>query len=104
MNLRRGLLRLWVVFSMAWIIAVGVHAYSVWPKNISNPWAAAYRSVGPAPDLPEKATTEEILENLNWLGARPFVRPHLEWALGPPVAVLIIGGALSWAIAGFRRE
>jgi hypothetical protein len=25
MNLRRGLLRLWVVFSVAWIIAVGSH-------------------------------------------------------------------------------
>jgi hypothetical protein len=46
MNLRRGLLRLWVVLSLAWIIAVGFHAYSVVANacrrlmdHISGAWA-----------------------------------------------------------------
>ena len=45
-NVRRGLLRLWLVFSIAWIIAVGVHAYSVWPTNIMTGLMSHYARVG----------------------------------------------------------
>jgi hypothetical protein len=35
MNIRRGLLRLWLVSSIAWIAAVGYHAYTLsWPAPL----------------------------------------------------------------------
>jgi hypothetical protein len=58
MNLRRGLLRLWLVFSIAWIIAVGFHAYRLWPTPI-GPWTYFQASKGDYPviqkeDLPKE--------------------------------------------------
>jgi hypothetical protein len=35
---------------------------------------------------------------------RDVIARHLEWAFGPPMAVLIIGAALWWAVAGFRKD
>ena len=105
MNVRRGLLRLWVVFSIAWIIAVGVHAYSVWPTTIGRLWPAYQADVGAAPVVQtERPAAEELLGRLQRGIARAIIRPHLEWAFGAPIAVLIIGAALGWAIAGFREE
>ena len=104
-NVRRGLLRLWVVFSIGWIIAVGVHAYSVWPTNIGGLWTAYQAVVGAAPVVQkERPTAEELLGRLRRGIARAIIRPHLQWAFGAPIAVLIIGAALGWAIAGFREE
>ena len=75
MNLRRGLLRLWVVLSIGWIAYVGVGAINYYYG--SEVWASLERSI------PTR---------------------FIEWALVPPVAVLIVGAALGWAIAGFREE
>jgi hypothetical protein len=76
-RLRRGLLRLWLVLSLGWIAGVGYHAYSVWPNNVGLSYA--YRMlVGLAPN-------------------------HLTEALGPPVGVLLVGLALWWVAAGFRK-
>jgi hypothetical protein len=33
---------------------------------------------------------------------RKIIRSHLEWALGPPLAILVVGASLGWALAGFR--
>ena len=35
---------------------------------------------------------------------KPSPGPGIEWAFVPPVAVLLIGAPLGWAIAGFREE
>ena len=104
---------MWVVLSIGWIVAVGCHAYSVWPTNIGGLWTAYQVLVGAAPVVQkETPTAEESLESRRQelLGrlqrgiARGIIRPHLEWAFGAPIAVLIIGAALGWAIAGFREE
>jgi hypothetical protein len=36
MNLRRGLLRLWMVLSIAWIITVGFHVYTISASNVRH--------------------------------------------------------------------
>ena len=95
MNLRRGMLRLWTVLSIIWIIAVGVHACSVWPEHAD--WGTAYRALAWSDWLTEREM------RLSQLEARLVIWPHLEWALGPPVVVLIAGIALGWAAAGFRK-
>jgi hypothetical protein len=112
MNLRRGLLRFWVVLSLAWIIAVGVHGYlQLGEPGLWGTYQVAKALVGSNPfdkRWPATATQEEkreeMLEKVQWLEARIEVRPHLAWAFGPPLAVLIIGAALGWAVAGFRRK
>jgi len=113
MNVRRGLLRLWLVLSIGWIIAVGVHAYSVWPTNIGGLWTAYQALVGAAPIVQKETPTveelresrqQELLGRLKRGIARAIIRPHLQWAFGPPIAVLIIGAALGWAIAGFQED
>lgn len=108
MNLRRGLLRLWGVFSIAWIIAVGFHAYRLWPTPL-GPWTIFQAREWSYPVIKEedvpppwelKPFEEKIaVEREGWI-----VRSHLEWALGPPVFAIIIGAALWWAVAGFRRD
>jgi hypothetical protein len=102
MNLRRGLLRLWVICSIAWIAAVGFHAYSLWPTPV-RPWTA-YQALGwSGPAATKPPTIEDLLDDFVWLRMRGIVRTHLEWAFGPPVAALIIGAVLGWAGAGFRK-
>ena len=87
----RGLLRLWVVFSIAWIIPIGFHAYTYWGIPALPPgYVLDWRS--------GELTTAEFLGRTVVIDVS-----HLAWAFGPPVAVLIIGAALSWAIAGFRK-
>ena len=44
MTLRGRLLRLWMVFSIACVIAVGFHAYWLWSVPV-RPWTA-YRPLG----------------------------------------------------------
>jgi hypothetical protein len=102
MNLRRGLLRLWLVLSIGWIIAGGVHAYSLWPEPV-GPWTAYQALEWSYPVTKELPTTGDLIDEVAQRRERWIVQSHLEWAFGPPLAILIIGGALGWAIAGFRR-
>jgi hypothetical protein len=112
MNLRRGLLRLWVVFSVAWIIAVGFHAYRLWPTPV-GPWTVYQALEWSYPvikeqDLPTKETQSGVMEVTPFLNKivpereRWIVQSHLEWALGLPAAAIFIGTALWWAATGFR--
>jgi hypothetical protein len=85
MNLRRGLLRLWMVCSIAWIAFVSIDAIRYWSPS----WTLSDSPLRLARDVAR-----------DW---ESNIRPHLEWAFGPPVVVLIVGAALWWAIAGFRK-
>jgi len=60
MNLQRGLLRLWVICSMAWIAAVGFHAYWFWPIPV-RPWAAYLGWSEPVTTKPP--TIEDLLDD-----------------------------------------
>ena len=132
-RLQRGLLRLWVVLSLGWIGAVGYHAYSVWPNDLDWQMAFQVFVEKPPKEPPKPGTlgatdpdivkysTERQKEidrkagiikpdqeydgppDPRWLLAKDIVRPHLKWAFGPPIGVLIIGAALWWAAAGFRK-
>jgi hypothetical protein len=61
-------------------------------------------------DLPTRETQPGVIDITRFLNKIVpereswIVRSHLEWALGPPVSVIIIGAALWWAVAGFRLE
>jgi hypothetical protein len=112
MNIRRGLLRLWIVGSIAWIFIVGFHGYRAYSSlGPLGPWTF-YQAIegGKIP------TAEELYERIMWLKerelvlkgreivlkGREIVRLHLEWGLGPPAAILVVEASLGWALAGFR--
>jgi hypothetical protein len=94
----RVLLWLWVVLSLGWIAAVGFHGYSVWPEEAGFSEVSRALAGGAPPPLPEGAA----MHAARWFVVH-IVRPHLKWAFAPPVGVLIIGMALWWGAAGFRK-
>jgi hypothetical protein len=49
-----------------------------------------------------RVPTYELLKRLLRIEEREIVWSHLEWAFGPPLAILVVGAALGWAFAGFR--
>jgi hypothetical protein len=91
MNLRRGLLRLWIVCSVAWIVAIGYDTYT-----LSLPPLPPGFKYGAAPYPP--------VELLGKFFERDVIESHVKWAFGPPIGLLIGGAALWWAVAGFREE
>jgi hypothetical protein len=81
MNIRRGLLRLWIVASVAWLVIDG------WALKLpctfgaySAPWCVGWERAALIPS--------------------EYARIYLE-LLGVPLIVLIAGAALFWAINGF---
>ena len=79
MNVRRGLWRLWIAGSVAWIAFVTFHGID---------WVSF------CADLPASRQCD------------PGIRSHLEWALGVPLGVLVafsvIWMTVRWIIAGFQ--
>jgi hypothetical protein len=95
-----------LVFSITWIIAVGFHAYRLWPAPV-GPWTAYQALEWSYPVVTEKDLPkgpdwgdflDKVSERESWI-----VRSHLQWALGPPASVIIIGAVLWWVAAGFRK-
>jgi hypothetical protein len=76
MNLRRGLLRLYVAASIGWIAFTGFGS----------------------------ATCRGLQNNTIPFSCSPPLnfREHLKWVFAP-VGVLVVGAALRWAAAGFRK-
>jgi hypothetical protein len=88
MNIRRGLLRLWIVGSIAWAVGVGYHGYEAYPPKSDHSRLTA--------------EAEEVWARIERAEERKVIRSHLEWALGPPLVILVVGASLGWALAGFR--
>jgi len=83
MNWRRGLFRVWIVLSVAWVIVIGYadDLPCTFGVRLSAPWCAGY-------------------------GRDPYVwqyawKVHL-LAFGIPIAALVVGAGIGWALNGFR--
>jgi hypothetical protein len=86
MRFARGFLRLWLVLSVLWIVAIGTVAVSSLPP----------------PDPPRGAIISDL--QLELLGSRKIaIQTAIKIAIIPPVLVLVFGSALGWAIRGFRN-
>jgi hypothetical protein len=117
LNIRRGLLRMWIVLSAIWILFVGVSGwtrlsetfvavepptsqgavalspgpYSCWAtRHPENPYGFVSGPTGPTSliDAWRQCVVYEMHIPLN--------------ALGPPIAVLVLGFVAAWVIRGFR--
>ena len=117
MNIRRGLLGLWIVGSIAWIgIVVGVDGYVTYSSlenQVEESWRAeqarAHRAVtGESQRLLDPAgdktvpTAAELYARINAFKERESARSHLKWRLVPPAVILVLGASVGWALAGFR--
>ena len=85
MNWQRGLLRLWLVLSVVWIVFVG------WATNVKCAFGPVSVSWG-----------------CHGYGRDPYAWesawPILVEVFGIPLAVLVIGAGLVWAMRGFKAN
>jgi hypothetical protein len=82
LRITRGLFRLWLVFSLAWIVGcLWILDFSCFFKFTSGPWCD-YWIVYP-------------------LTSSTYVK-YLAVTFGVPLGALVLGSALVWAFRGFR--
>jgi hypothetical protein len=126
-NWGRGLFRLWVIFSALWIAVLStifVVDKHLLEKNgtyeIEGPFKEKYEIVAP-PNTSEAEIVAFLNQNKRadcsedktgpWcsypvklqMPGKPIDPTMIYVALGVPVGTLLIGGALYWALLGFRR-
>jgi hypothetical protein len=116
MNWRRGLCRIWVVGSIAWMLLAGLvtdlpHATKTyWDfKQLSTHTAADARAAYARDSSKAEATTDQDAPVLKELGRRLAMADQNSVAflwvgVAPPLIVLVIGLGLTWAFEGFRRD
>jgi hypothetical protein len=114
MNIRRGVLRLWIVGSVAWMLIVGWHAWGTYSSLAEKQLATdIYRAIATCEPRAKLPTTEvdpwEVCSRptpavlrVYTMQRRELIRQHLKWGLAPPAGILIVGACLGWALAGFR--
>jgi hypothetical protein len=119
LNVRRGLLRVWVVASVIWILVVGVNGWA----ELSEVFVAVEPAAGEgAVTLPPGPYACWVTRNPDnpfnfmrdgYLGPRSMAeawqkcvvyKMHIPVnALAPPLALLILGYVGEWLIKGFKR-
>lgn len=77
----RGLIRLWILATLIWVVIL-----NLW-IGISTPlfWDNVFH--------PERYPGSDVAGGLTMLAAAVF---------GPPLAVLVLGLAIAWVLRGFR--
>lgn len=106
MNIRRGLFRLWLLASVAWVGLVWAFYQGLTLRSVaaSEKACADARIANPALGNPFDcfASGGRNFDDLNFLSPIPL--RYLALGLGAPVAILLIGVVLIWALRGFRRD
>ena len=116
MNIKRGLFRLWIVFSVPWVVVGGA---LIW-KDLSNQSAGnpenPYYDIQREGEVADKCksdppTTACIRARLELLGhpakmhsADKDLSIRILGIFGPPVALLVLGLTGFWVIRGFRNQ
>jgi hypothetical protein len=104
MDWSRGLFRLWVVCSFAWLLGAGSLVAYEWSTAPPPNAGCQGQRAGPWCDYQPKAG-ETLTEAQVFGPPQPKRLPWLGIALciSPPLAALIIGRAMLWVGLGFRR-
>src|ERR1700751_5542796 len=131
MNWRRGLLRLWVVFSLIWLLACGAWGLSQWHADIGAKFPVTdpngLKFVVTAPVGTAKADVLYFVRNSDVVKMRQAdcskqhsvscrreirvqmpgviegVVRFLVFAISAPLIALILGLICGWAILGFQK-
>jgi len=108
MNWRRGLWRLWLVFSLCWIVAVGVAAWreEAWIGTRISACAEAKGAQGANPfscfDRDELARLKSAPVGLADVAA--VIKDYAAFAFLPPLIALVLGLLGVWVASGFARK
>jgi hypothetical protein len=117
LNIRRGLLRLWIVISIIWILFIGISSWTQLSEifvPVETPAGPGTVALAPGPyacwatrhpDEPYAfvagPTGPTSLADA-WRQCVAYqMRTPLK-ALGPPIALLVFGYVVAWVIRGFR--
>jgi len=90
MNWRRGLFRLWIIFSIIWIGYAGWDFSESCTRNASG---ELYCPTG----------YSDWIQQLQYFGLAAYARLALR-LFGVPMVLLIVGLAAWWIMIGFRRR
>lgn len=100
MNWRRGLLRVWLVCSLYWVVLIGLLTCADWPKPYQR--GASLSELGACraqhPNMPA-----ECLAPHEWERDYTTVEIYAASAVAVPLFFFVIGSVMIWAIHGFRR-
>ena len=91
MNVRRGLIRAWVLLSIIWLAA---WAFYIWDSRLvatEDKFVAYHTDLGQGWTEPMDFVLANYLE-LVGIG------------LGPPASILAFGAAIGWEVRGFRSN
>jgi len=81
-NWSRVLLRIWIVLTIGWLGFASLFVWQLWPH---------YRFFRTPDNL--------LIDGM----VRMHITEFLEFALVPPIALLLIGWVVLWAVRGSRR-
>ena len=106
MNWRRGLLRLWIVGSLCWVVSVGWFAYKR-ERHIEA--GAALTTLCEQDKIaqggnPFACIGEWYYEPNIPMDTKRLIKDYAPWTVLPPLGVLIAGLLGYWVFAGFARN
>jgi hypothetical protein len=107
MNWRRGLLRLWLVLSLGWIVSIGVAWETGLPLLPSQDEAlddAALDACLEAKQTEGVQREPALLHCVRAITLPTAVREYGALALLPPLAVLVLGFLGVWVVSCFERK
>ena len=113
MNWQRGLLRLWILMSVAWVGLIGFLAYG--DESLTTIYRAPTQEESATciaklpPQLGNQGTAESGAELLRCGAEKPVKAINYTVAtlfageaLVPPVLLLFLGFAIGWVLLGFK--
>jgi hypothetical protein len=110
----RGLLRLWVVLSVCWVVAIGAVTWSTlnwtkewklvpdWAEKDDPSWAEVSTPVCAQPN-PKSNQKLCYLEDHSKERVEQ-IKTGAVLAFTPPIGALVLGLAVAWVVRGFRRS
>jgi hypothetical protein len=101
----RGFFRLWAIFAVLWVAAaVWIDTRppppGPWDRFADLPFPRTKSACEAAAKLEPTVNIELCLENAsiqNWRDAE-----KVAWIIAPPIIILFFGGAVGWAVRGFK--
>ena len=118
MNWRKGFFRSWVLFSVFWVVGVGIATYQDdWQTYQDASHSMVKKAMTDEEFIAHGRLTEEQNKAINSARARLKItemntlksaRENLMHAgvaaIGVPAALLALGAMIAWVFSGFRKE
>ena len=111
LNWRRGLFRVWAVFSIVWAIGATAWGVTQWQSDPARVAAHdPHRCGGPTPGpwcgYQHKAPPGELTDEQVGIvppKPKPIVASTLGWGLGVPGGIYLAASLGAWILAGFKQ-